>query len=135
MDPGNRGAGASGLPSAFSLGTRRARFIEGQLGPVCTSEIHGGLGEYRDVPAMLIRWSSLSSCTAGGSLPVPLCGTPGQVSLPQAPPPLPLWDGDTGCCPAGVSGDSRERAGLPPPSALAPFLRVPVGTSEVRAYF
>lgn len=151
MDPSNPtkaplavDAEAVGLPSAFSLGTRRARLVEGRVGPECTSETRGGLGEYTDAPAMLICRSILSSSSALLLCRrIPPC-SPLRYSWTSTPFPSPAsppsGERDTGCCPEGVSGRAREQPGAEPASrlrsGLAPFPGgAAVGTFEVRAYF
>lgn len=116
--PWLRGSGAGGSPSAFSLGTRRARLVEGQLGPERTSETRGGLGEYRDAPAMRICWSSLSSSPS--LLPFAVLLDKFPFSRPRLP--LPTWNGGTGGaqrkCPEG-QGRSREPSRPPPQGAVS----------------
>lgn len=142
--PSLRDAEAVGLPSAFSLGTRRARLVEGRVGPECTSETRGGLGEYTDAPAMLICRSILSSSSAlllcrriPPCSPLRYSWTSTPFPSPASPPSV---ERDTGCCPEGVSGRAREQPGAEPASrlrsGLAPFPGgAAVGTFEVRAYF
>lgn len=138
-----QGAGAGVLSSAFLLGTRRAGFVQGQVDPECTSETRGGLGEYADALEIFTCGSALSSCSALLPLPGHPCSFPFTILLDQhrfSKPrlPLPLFDGSTGCCPAGVSGGTGAQPGAEPaspaPNCPAPFPGVTGRTFEVRAY-
>lgn len=141
--PSLRGAEAGGLPSAFSLGTRRARLVEGRVGPECTSETRGGLGEYTDVPAMLICRSILSSSSAlllwrtiPPCSPLRYSWTSTPFPSPASPPAV---ERGHGLLPSGSvrrgRGAAGSGAGLPATERSRSFSRVAVGTFEVRAYF
>lgn len=69
ISPSLQGAGAGEFSSAFFLGTRQVRFVEGRVDPECTPKTRRGLGEYTDVIAMSVCRSAFSSRPALPPLP------------------------------------------------------------------